>query len=101
MALPRLSSLSPLKIIIPGPFEVTALPVIVMVVSAAVNYLVSGYLYKVAKEEDSIALEADALHLKNRRLYLNRSWLGIDFDFSYRGKDFGPYHSYCRCLTDC
>jgi cation diffusion facilitator family transporter len=52
------------KLMYPGPFEVTALPVIVMVVSAAVNYLVSGYLYKVAKEEDSIALEADALHLK-------------------------------------
>lgn len=36
----------------------------VMVFSALVNYIVSSKLYKVAKEEDSIALEADALHLK-------------------------------------
>lgn len=37
---------------------------IVMFISAAINYFVSQKLYKVAKEEDSIALEADALHLK-------------------------------------
>jgi cation diffusion facilitator family transporter len=37
---------------------------IVMFVSAAVNFLVSRRLYKVAKQEDSVALEADALHLK-------------------------------------
>jgi len=36
----------------------------VMFVSAAVNTIVSKKLYKVAREEDSIALEADALHLK-------------------------------------
>ncbi len=29
-----------------------------------INFLVSRRLYKVAKETDSIALEADALHLK-------------------------------------
>lgn len=38
--------------------------VAVMLVSAIANYFVSGYLYKVAKTTDSIALEADALHLK-------------------------------------
>ena len=36
----------------------------VMLVSALVNTLVSRKLYKVAKEEHSVALEADALHLK-------------------------------------
>jgi cation diffusion facilitator family transporter len=37
---------------------------IVMVISAAVNIFVSGKLYKVARATKSIALEADALHLK-------------------------------------
>ncbi len=36
----------------------------VMTVSAIVNAIVSTRLYKVARETDSIALEADALHLK-------------------------------------
>jgi len=38
--------------------------IVVMGISAVVNFFVSRYLYKVAKAEDSIALEADALHLK-------------------------------------
>jgi cation diffusion facilitator family transporter len=37
---------------------------VVMFVSAIVNLFVSRRLYKVARETDSIALEADALHLK-------------------------------------
>lgn len=36
----------------------------VMLFSAVVNSVVSSMLYKTAREEDSIALEADALHLK-------------------------------------
>ncbi len=36
----------------------------VMITSAIVNMLVSRRLYRVAKETDSVALEADALHLK-------------------------------------
>jgi len=36
----------------------------VMAVSAAVNMMVSARLFRVAKETDSIALEADALHLR-------------------------------------
>jgi cation diffusion facilitator family transporter len=36
----------------------------VMIVSAIVNSIVSGRLYKVARKTNSIALEADALHLK-------------------------------------
>lgn len=37
---------------------------IVMAISAIVNTIVSRRLYKVAKETNSVALEADALHLK-------------------------------------
>lgn len=37
---------------------------LVMFISAVVNSLVSQKIYKVAKKTDSIALEADALHLK-------------------------------------
>ncbi|NLO90007.1 MAG: cation transporter [Clostridia bacterium] len=44
--------------------NITAAAVGVMFVSALINLWVSSILYKVAKEEDSIALEADALHLK-------------------------------------
>jgi len=36
----------------------------VMIVSAVVNIIVSRKLYKVARETNSVALEADALHLK-------------------------------------
>ncbi|MHC1682081.1 MAG: cation diffusion facilitator family transporter [Clostridiaceae bacterium] len=52
------------KIVHPEPIDNAYLGVIVMGVSAGVNFLVSKKLYKVAKEEGSIALEADALHLK-------------------------------------
>lgn len=37
---------------------------LVMIISALVNTLVSRMLYKVARETKSVALEADALHLK-------------------------------------
>ena len=37
---------------------------LVMLISATINAFVSARLYKIAKETDSIALEADALHLK-------------------------------------
>ncbi|MBE3086584.1 MAG: cation transporter, partial [Bacteroidetes bacterium] len=41
-----------------------ALGSVVMLVSAIVNIIVSRRLYKVARETNSVALEADALHLK-------------------------------------
>jgi len=44
--------------------EYLYLGIIVMSVSAMVNFYISRRLYKVANETDSIALEADALHLK-------------------------------------
>src|SRR5512133_1265189 len=40
------------------------LGVLVMVIASLVNTLVSMRLYKVARETNSVALEADALHLK-------------------------------------
>lgn len=46
------------------PVESIGLGSLVMFISAGVNILVSRKLYKVAKETDSVALEADALHLK-------------------------------------
>ena len=53
------------KIMKPGEkVETIGLGFAVMIISAAVNTGVSWYLYKVAKETGSVALEADALHLK-------------------------------------
>lgn len=48
------------------PFELQSIGIgsVVMLISALVNIVVSQMLYKVAKETKSIALEADALHLK-------------------------------------
>ncbi len=44
--------------------EILWVGVIVMVISAVVNFFVSRKLYKVARETNSVALEADALHLR-------------------------------------
>jgi cation diffusion facilitator family transporter len=44
--------------------EQAGVAIAVMCVSSLINLFVSRKLYKVAKEEDSMALEADALHLK-------------------------------------
>lgn len=52
------------KLINPGKIESVGLGFLVMFVSAFVNYIVSKKLYKIAKQEESIALEADALHLR-------------------------------------
>lgn len=46
-----------------GSLEAIWLGSAVMVVSAVVNFIVSRRLYKVARETNSVALEADALHL--------------------------------------
>jgi len=43
--------------------ESIALGSVVMLISALVNFIVSRRLYKVARETNSVALEADALHL--------------------------------------
>ncbi len=52
------------KLFNPGDIEGIGLGFMVMLASALVNWIVSGHLYRVAKEEDSVALAADALHLK-------------------------------------
>lgn len=52
------------KIIHPTEVKFFILAGSVMLISATVNFFVSRRLYKVAKDTDSIALEADALHLK-------------------------------------
>lgn len=44
--------------------ESVGLGTIVMIVAAGINFIVSRKLYKVARQTDSLALEADALHLK-------------------------------------
>jgi cation diffusion facilitator family transporter len=54
------------KKLIGEPFELESIWIgsLVMLVSAIVNTIVSRKLYKVARETNSVALEADALHLK-------------------------------------
>ncbi|MGE4272191.1 MAG: cation diffusion facilitator family transporter [Desulfitobacterium sp.] len=52
------------KIQAPVAIEQTGIAIGVMLGASIVNLLVSRKLYQVAKEEDSMALEADALHLK-------------------------------------
>jgi cation diffusion facilitator family transporter len=48
----------------PEPLEAPEWGVAVMTISVVVNYFVSRMLFKVAKETDSIALEADGWHLR-------------------------------------
>jgi len=52
------------KLLNPEPIEYVGWGVGVMLISALVNIVVSKMLFKVAKEADSIALEADAWHLR-------------------------------------
>ena len=52
------------KIIEPTLPESLGIGAIVMGISALINFIVSQRLYKVGKETDSVALEADGLHLR-------------------------------------
>lgn len=52
------------KMMHPAELNETGIAIGVMIFSAVVNSFVSAALYRVAKKEDSVALEADALHLK-------------------------------------
>jgi len=52
------------KLLENSPVEQIGLGLLVMGFSGAVNWIISSYLKKVAQAEDSIALEADALHLR-------------------------------------
>jgi cation diffusion facilitator family transporter len=52
------------RILHQAPLEQLGLAMGVMVVSATVNYIISNYLLKVARATDSVALAADAWHLR-------------------------------------
>ena len=52
------------KIVHPAGISETTIAIAVMLFSALANWVVAMMLFKVAKAEDSIALEADALHHK-------------------------------------
>ena len=52
------------KIIHPVPIEQLWLGIVIMFISAAMNVVVSRWLFKVARNTDSIALKADAEHLR-------------------------------------
>jgi cation diffusion facilitator family transporter len=52
------------RILHPNIIDRIGLGIVVMAISAIVNFIVSRMIYKEAKSTDSIALEADALHLK-------------------------------------
>lgn len=52
------------KIINMQAVDTLGIGIVVMAVSGIVNWIVSRRLYKVARETNSVALEADALHLK-------------------------------------
>jgi len=52
-----------LKIIHPTAVDHLWLGILIMSVSGVVNVVVSRYLYKIAAQEDSLALKADAAHL--------------------------------------
>ncbi|HWQ71121.1 MAG TPA: cation diffusion facilitator family transporter [Desulfitobacteriaceae bacterium] len=52
------------KIYKPVEIEQATVAIIVMLISALVNFFIARKLYQVSREEDSMALRADALHLK-------------------------------------
>jgi cation diffusion facilitator family transporter len=52
------------KLMHPEPIEVIGWGIGVMLVSVVLNIVVSGMLFKVGRETDSIALQADAWHLR-------------------------------------
>lgn len=59
--------------------------VLVMLVSAVANWLVSARLFKVAKETDSIALEADGHHLRLDVFTSAAIFLGLFVIYATRG----------------
>lgn len=52
------------KLLQPRPIEELSLGVFVMLVSCLVNYLISQLLFKIGRESQSVALQADAWHLR-------------------------------------
>lgn len=51
------------KLLLPRPVEKAGLGVLVMLISSLVNWFISRRLFRIGKETDSIALQADGWHL--------------------------------------
>lgn len=51
------------KLLHPEPVKRMAIGIAVMLISAVINIVISRWLFKIAKQTDSVALEADAHHL--------------------------------------
>jgi cation diffusion facilitator family transporter len=80
------------KLMHPEPMEAIGWGIGVMLVSAVVNIVVSEMLFKVGRETDSIALQADAWHLRTDvytsfgvMVSLSLIWMG---QWIFPGKDF-------------
>lgn len=65
------------KVFKPAGLDAAAVAMAVMFISGIINFFVSRKLYKVSQEEDSLALEADSLHLKTDVLTSMGVGLGI------------------------
>ena len=52
------------KLMHPAPLDLAGIGALVMLVSAIANWVVSGRLFKIGRETDSIALQADGWHLR-------------------------------------
>lgn len=52
------------KLLAPAPLEMAGIGVGVMLVSSAANWLISARLFRIGRETESIALQADAWHLR-------------------------------------
>jgi cation diffusion facilitator family transporter len=65
------------KIIFGTQLELIEIGLIIMAVSVVVNLLVSRYLVKIAKQTDSLALEADSKHLSTDVLTMVGVFIGL------------------------
>ena len=72
----------------PEPLQILEWGVGVMLVSVIANYFVSKMLFKIAKETDSIALEADAWHLRTD-VYTSAG-IGLSLALIWSGQVFFP-----------
>jgi cation diffusion facilitator family transporter len=80
------------KLMHPEPMEAIGWGVGIMLVSAVINTIVSHFLFKIGRETDSIALKADAWHLRTDvytslgvMISLALIWIG---QWIFPGKDF-------------
>lgn len=74
------------KLIDPKPIDYLGLGILVMLISALINFFVSEMLFKVAKKSESMALEANAWHLRTDvftsagvMISLAAIWVGNNF----------------------